>query len=76
MFQWVSYDLDSGRVEFEFIIPTAWDKINLMEIKTNLKQKLDAYVTHLREYHFNVKELFYMYKPIRFTQILPPFDGK
>lgn len=76
LFQWVAYDFNAGHVQFEMTIPTRMDNIDVLAIKTDFKQRLNRFVAHMSKYHWNLKEMFYMYKPRAFGQILPPFDGK
>jgi hypothetical protein len=75
-FEWKQYDLDNGRIEFEMNIPTRYGKVEFARIKANLKQRISAVVDHMAKYHFNMKEMFYMYKPQSFGQILPPFNAQ
>lgn len=70
------YDLDAGRVQFEFVIPTAWNKLNMLELRTGLSEKITMAIAHVNAYKFNLKEMFYMYKPVSLSQVLPPFDCK
>lgn len=56
-------------------IPTRMEDIDLTSIKSDLKNRLNIFIAHMSKYHWNMREMFYMYKP-RFGQILPPFDGK
>lgn len=76
LFQWKQYDLENGRVEFEFNIPTNMETVDFARVKANLMSRLDAVVKHMAKYHFNLKEMFYMYKPQAFNQILPPYNGE
>lgn len=75
LFQWVAYDVQNGHIQFEMTIPTRMEDINLMAIKSDLKNRLDIFINHMSQYHWNMREMFYMYRP-RVGQILPPFDGK
>jgi hypothetical protein len=75
-FKWKEYNLDNGRVEFEFTIPTSFNTAEFARLKTNLMERLDTVVKHMSKYHFNWRETFYMYKPQGFDQILPPFNAQ
>jgi len=37
---------------------------------------MDAVVKHMAKYHFNMREIFYMYKPTSLGEFLPPYTGK
>jgi len=74
-FKWVAYDVQNGHIQFEMTIPTRMEDINLMAIKSDLKNRLDIFINHMSQYHWNMREMFYMYRP-RVGQILPPFDAQ
>lgn len=57
-------------------IPTRYGSVEFARVKADLKHRVDSVINHMAKYHFNVKEMFYMYKPQSFGQILPPYNGK
>lgn len=57
-------------------IPTRYGNVEIARVKADVKQRLDSLISHMGKYHFNLKEMFYMYKPQSFGQILPPYNGK
>lgn len=52
------------------------ETVDFARVKADLMSRLDSALKHMAKYHFNLREMFYMYKPQSFGQILPPYNGE
>lgn len=75
-FQWKQWDLENGRIEVEVVIPSKLTAVEFAKIKADIQERIEAVLDHMAKYHFNMKELFYLYKPREsFENILPPYKA-